>query len=231
MVGWLRWGEDIRFFPRMSSERVLGYSLLAVSLPAGDPAKRLAQGAKRLRRQGVRRVLAAPGLADGSVLARWGLTLVEPTPLCQALGARLALLALAPVDLRDRRVALRGEVANGLYWTLAETLCPQVGALLLDFDRGEEALGRHLRLAYGAAPLHLGSGAPPQVSLEFDPRPTPSVGRTFRLWGEPDLSGVELVPPHDLPLDLPPLPFLNLLWEAGRLPIEGITLRENAGGP
>ena len=55
--------------------------------------------------------------------------------------------------------------------------------------------------------------------------------RTFRLWGDPDLSGVELVPTSDLPPDLPPLPFMNLLWEAGRLPIEGIDLRERAGSP
>ena len=136
MVGWLRWGEDRPFFPRVSSERVLGYSLLAVSLPPGDPAKRLTQGSKRLRRRGVRRVLAAPGLDHGPVLARWGLTLVEPTPLFRALGARLALMALAPVPLRDRRVALRGEAADGLCWDLAEVLCPQVGQLLLDFDRG-----------------------------------------------------------------------------------------------
>ena len=224
VVGWLRWGEDTRFFPRVTTRRVLGYPLVTVSLPPGDPAKRAAQGAKRLRRQGVRRVLTAPGLTDGPVLARWGLTMVEPTPLCQALGARLALLALAPVPIRERRVALRGEVADGLCWTLAETLCPQVGAILLDFDRGEEALARRLRLVYGAAPLHLGWGEPPQVSLELTPRPTPSAGRTFRLWGEPDLAGVELVPPADLPPDLPPLPFLDLLWEAGRLPAEGITL-------
>ena len=231
MVGWLRWGEDIRFFPRASCERILGYSLMTVSLPPGDPAKRLAQGAKALRRRGVRRVLTAPGLDDSSALAQWGLIQVTPIPLCQALGARLALMALAPADLRARRVALRGEAADGLCWALAETLCPQVGALLLDFDRGEEALARRLRLAYGAAPLHLGWGEPPQASLEFSPRATPTVGRTFRLWGEPDLGGVELVPPGDLPPDLPPLPFMNLLWEAGRLPIENIPLRERAGRP
>ena len=230
-MGWLRWGEDIRFFPRVTDERVLGSPLLTVSLPPGDPAKRLARGAKALRRRRVRRVLAAPGLDDRTALARWGLVPVDPLPLCRALGARLALLALAPADLRDRRVALRGEVANGLYWTLAETLCPQVGQLFLDFDRGEEALARRLRLVYGAAPIHLGAGEPPQVSLELSPRSAPSVGRTFRLWGEPDLGGVEILPPDDLPPDLPALPFMNLLWEAGRLPIEGIPLRERVVGP
>ena len=231
VVGWLRWGENIRFFPRVSSERILGYPLLAVSLPVGDPAKRLAQGAKLLRRQRVRRVLAAPGLDSGVGLAGWGLVPVSTTPLCRALGARLALTALAPVPVRDRRVALRGSVADGLCRTLAETLCPQVGQLLLDFDRGEEALARRLRLAYGAAPLHLGPGAPPQVSLEFEPRPAPAGGRTFKLWGEPDLGGMALVPPPGLPPDLPALPFMDLLWEAGRLPLEEVALEERAAGP
>lgn len=231
MVGWLRWAGEARYFPRLSNPCPLGYPLLAVSLPEGDPERRMAQGAKLLRRRGIRRVVSAPGLDDGPSLARWGLTLVDPAPLCRALGARLAFDALASVPFWDRRVALRGEVADGLCWTLAQALCPQVGALFLDFDRGEEALARRLRAAYGAAPLHLGWGEPPQVSLELSPRSAAVGGKTFRLWGVPDLGGLEIVPPSGLPPDLPPLPFLSLLWEAGRLPLEEIILREAAGGP
>ena len=82
----------------------------------------------------------------------------------------MALFLLEDMPLRERRVALRGDEADVWAWTLAQTLCPQVGTLFLDFDRGEEALGAHLRTRYGAAPIHLGLGPEPRVALEMSPR-------------------------------------------------------------
>jgi hypothetical protein len=217
MVGWLHRGEGRLWRPRVTQTAVLGLSLLEVTLPPGGGERRLFQGAKALRRQGVRRVLLDPDLAMAGerALLCQGLHPVDPLPLCLALGPQLALTLLEEVPLRRRRVALRGEEA-GAAWPLAYALCPQVGTLLLDFDRGEEALCRRLWTAYGASPLHLGQGPPPQVSLELSCREAPA-GTTLRLWGQPDLGGLTVCLPGDLPAGLPPLAFGCLLWETGRM--------------
>lgn len=221
MVGWLRPWEERHLFPRITPTQAMGYPLLAVWLPPGSRERRLRQGARALARRGVRRVMTAPGLAGREELALLGLVPVDPLPLCRAMGDELALFLLKDVPLRARRVALRGDGADGAVWAMAEALCPRVGVLLLELDRGEEALASALRAHYGAAPVHLGCGAPPQVSVELAPRP-PVGGETLRLWGEPDMSGLTLRAPVELPAGLEELPFLTLLWECGRLRKEDI---------
>ena len=119
---------------------------------------------------------------------------------------------------RRRCVALRGENA-GDAWAAAAALCPQVGNLLLDFERGEEGLARRLREVYGAAALHLDQGPKPQASVEFSPRDK-EVGKTLRLWGKPGLAGVEITAGG-----VDDLPLLALLWETGRLSLENITVQ------
>lgn len=219
MVGWLDRAEKWRPWPRLTAAGPLGFPLLKAALPPGRPERRLRQGARALRRRGVSRVLAAPGLADAELLEGWGLRLVEPLALYRAMGGQMALFLLEDMPLRERRVALRGEEADVWAWTLAQTLCPQVGTLFLDFDRGEEELGARLRARYGAAPIHLERGPEPQVTLELSPRPT-ALGKTLRLWGEPELEGLTVtLPGAALPQGLPELPFLELLWETGRVKV------------
>lgn len=219
MVGWLDRAEKWRPWPRLTAAGPLGFPLLKAALPPGRPERRLRQGARALRRRGVSRVLAAPGLADAELLEGWGLRLVEPLALYRAMGGQMALFLLEDMPLRKRRVALRGEEADVWAWTLAQTLCPQVGTLFLDFDRGEEELGARLRARYGAAPIHLERGPEPQVTLELSPRPT-AQGKTLRLWGEPELEGLTVtLPGAALPQGLPELPFLELLWETGRVKV------------
>lgn len=224
MVGWLDRAEKWRPWPRLTAAGPLGFPLLKAALPPGRPERRLHQGAKALRRRGVKRVLASPGLESTQLLERWGLRLVEPLPLYRAMGGRMALFLLEDMPLRERRVALRGDEADVWAWTLAQTLCPQVGTLFLDFDRGEEALGAHLRTRYGAAPIHLGLGPEPQVALELSPRSAVG-GKALRLWGEPALEGLTVTLPGALlPQGLPELPFLELLWETGRVKVEELAV-------
>lgn len=228
MVGWLRWSGEKGFFPKLSKDRSLGLPLLAADLPEGKPARRIAQGAMTLRRREVRRVILAPGLGEKGTLAQFGLRPVDSLPLCRALGARLALARLEGIPLRQRRVALRGERADPAVLALAQTLCPQTGALLLDFDRGSEELSRTLRREYGAAPLALDNSPPPQVTLELSPREDTLPG-TIKLWGEPDLGGLELWCDLFIPADLPQTEAMTLLWEAGRLPLGAIEIRRTGG--
>lgn len=221
MVAWLYETEKRQFRPKLAQIRITGLPLLACPLPPGDRDRRLAQAGRLLRRRGVSRVLSAPALEDREKLSAVGLAPVESLPLCRAKGADLALALLSSRPVRERRIALRGAEADRTAWALAETLCPQTGALLLDFDRGEEALAGYLRERYGAVALHLGQGPPPQASLEFSPRRIPA-GRTLRLWGSSDLQGLSLSIGCPLPPDLPRLPFLALLWETGRISLKEI---------
>ncbi len=216
MVGWLRWSEVPLWRPRVRTVPVRGLSLLVVDLPPGRPDRRAVQGGKLLRRRGVRRAVLCPGLGEEDRLRALGLEPVDPLPLCRAAGAKLALALLEPIPVRLRRAALRGDRAGPEALGLARELCPRVGALELDFCRGEEELRAHLRALYGAACLHLGQGPSPQVSVELSPCPAPA-GRALRLWGRPELRGLTLSGPERVPPGLEPLPFLELLWETGRL--------------
>ncbi len=221
MVGWIRLEEKAPFRPRPVVECPAGLPLLAMDVPADPSPKRLDRAVRALRRRGVRRCLAPAGFDGWDRLIGAGISQVDPLPLCLAKGAELALFRVSTLSPRFRRVALRGEQADRAARRLADALCPRVGALLLDFDRGEEELGERLRSRYGAAPLHLGKGECPQVSVELSPRP-PLGEFTLRLWGEPDLGGLDLICPAAVPDGIEPLRFLTLLWETGRVPAEEI---------
>ncbi len=211
MVAYFYQGKTRFFRPQYTVMAPKGLPVLGVRLPPGLSNRQLEGISRRLYRRGIRRFLAGERVWIPSPLIP-----VDPLPLCRVRGAQLALELLSHLPLRERRAALRGEKAGPEAWAIAEQLCPQVGALLLEFDRGEEALSRHLRSRYGAAPLHLGQEPAPQVAVELSPC-SPGAFRTLRLWGEPELLGLTLRPEWPLPPELPPLPFLELLWETGRI--------------
>ena len=202
--------EQRRFWPRYEEVRPRGLPILRVSLPRRYSHRRLEQLARRLYRQGARRFFSGDPALDLSPLVP-----VSPLSLYRAKGAELVLALLPGVPVRARRVALRGEEAGSDAWALAERLCPQVGTLFLDFDRGEEALAGRLRERFGAAALHLGQGLPPQAAVELSPRSL-ELPQTLRLWGEPELQGLCLTAEAALP-GFPELPLWELWWETGRL--------------
>lgn len=216
MVAWLRPTQERRLRPALAPVCVRGLWLMEVSLPPGKRERRLRQAARLLGRQGIRRIIPPEGWEDEGGFERWGLSAVNPLPLCRRKGDELALCLLSHLPPQQRRVALRGGAAGNEAWVLAQGLCPWVKALSLDFERGEEALARRLREAYGVAPVHLGWGQEPQVSIELEPRPNPA-GKVIRLWGKPDLGGLVLKGEGTLPEGMDSLLFLELLWETGRL--------------
>lgn len=222
MVAGLWEAGERRLFPRYLPEAPLGLPVLRTELPPGLSPRRLARVAGSLRKRGIRRYFTAPALRDVTLP---GLSPVDPLPLLRAKGDALALALLEGVPLRERRVALRGEKADLPARQLATALCPRVGMLLLDFDRGEEDLRDLLRREQGAAAPALGSGFTPQVSLELSPR-RDEVGETLRLWGEPRLAGLTLTAELPFPPDCDPLPLLVLLWETGRIPLSGFRVRK-----
>lgn len=209
MVAYFYRSEEQIFWPRYEAAAPMGLPILKVALPRNYSPRRLKRTAGRLYRRGLRRFLPGDPRLDPAPLVP-----VSPLPLLRAKGAELALALLSGLPPRERRIALRGGAAGPEAWAIAEDLCPRVGALLLDFDRGEEALAHHLRQRFGAASLHLGQGQGPQAAVELDFRPA-SVPQTLRLWGEPDLLGLTLSPGE-------PLPLLELLWETGRVELKDL---------
>lgn len=214
MVVYVYRGERRFFRPSYTLGAPGGLPVLEAALPQKYSPQRLGRLSRRLWKKGLRRFLAGEGIDLPGPLVP-----VDPLPLCRAKGGELALELLSQIPLRERRVALRGEEADRSAWAIAETLCPSVGALLLEFDRGQEALERRLRSHFGAAPLPLGRGVPPQLAVELSPCP-PGEFPSLRLWGEVDLLGLTLRPEGPLPAGLPPLPFLELLWETGRVGLQ-----------
>lgn len=207
--------------PRVEPVKLHGLTLLGAGLPPGELSRQLDRGAKALRKKGCARALTAPELDCSElpdILRRNGLTPIDPLPLCRTKAPELALTLVERLPLRRRCVALRGGDAHTA-WPAAAALCPQVGVLLLDFDRGEEELSRRLREVYGAAALHLRQGSLPQVSVEFAPRGE-AAGAPLRLWGTPELAGCRLTAG-----EVDDLSLLELLWETGRLRLEDIVVR------
>ena len=223
MVAELGAAEGRRFCPRYYPKTLLGMPVLGAELPCGLSSRRLAGVAGGLRKRGIRRFLTTPAMRG---IALPGLSPVDPLPLLWAKGDELALALLEGAPLRERRIVLRGEKADILACRLALALCPQVGMLLLDFDRGEEELRALLWGEQGAAVLALGTGFAPQVSIELSPRPT-AVGKVLKLWGEPGLAGLTLSSELSMPPDCDPLPLLTLAWEAGRISLSGIKVRKS----
>ncbi len=111
--------------------------------------RRLARGAKLLRRAGVRRVLlnrdCRPELP--------GLAVVDGLPLHRALADRLVLAALARKGIPPERatVVLRGEYPDSDLSQTARALCPQVRQVVVDTRSGGAILQRSLLQQFGVA--------------------------------------------------------------------------------
>lgn len=245
MVGWLREGEETVLFPRAHPVRIADFPLLEVAFSpekgektgvkwpqnpekqgtrvAKTREKQGVRGAKLLRKQGVFRALMPEKWEEGA--KKQGLFPVKALPLYRAMGERLCLKLLEDVPPRRRRVLLRGEGADANLRALANALCPQT-ALALELGKGGEELARQLQRDYGAPPQDPAWGEPPQVVVELG-SPAENIpllpgAWRLKLWGEPDLAGLVLDCPIDLPPDLPRDPFLALLWESGRLEVDQI---------
>ena len=226
MVAYLFCGDSRLRCPQPQRKLWLGAPVLWTQLPRDPSPRRQGRVGRRLRRLGARRAILSrelPEEAEGWL----GLPGVDPLPLCRAKGAELALTLLSDVPPRQRRVALVGEDAREGA-PLALALSPRVGTLMLDFDRGEEALRQTLWARFGAVCLSPGQAPAPQVTVELSRREG-SRGRVLRLWGQPDLAGLALALDRPLPPDVPTLPVLELLWETGRAAPEQIRITRQQG--
>jgi len=219
VIGYLCWSEQWAVGPKAKPERLMGLPVAALSLPRGSRVRRLRQAGRLLRRMGVRRALAQPGFTGWEVLEGYGVRPVDTLPLCQALAPGLILAHLARVPARKRTVLLRGRHPEPAVWRAADALCPAVNTLMLDFTEGSEGLKRHLEHTFGAAIFPGCRGPVPQVCAQYAPMPSAwEAGPTLKLWGRPELAGLDrALPMPDIPAGVEALPLLTLLWETGGL--------------
>lgn len=224
VLGYCAMTEE-RVRPAPERGELAGLPVLRLAVTSGRwEVRRLDRGASRLRRAGVRRVLAPEGFPHWDRLRAAGLEPVDPWPLLRRLAPSLALAWLEGGGLPPERsaVALRGRSAAELA-PAALALCPRVGALILSAPGGEGLEGR-LRQEFGAAPLADRRGGRCALALHFAPGLPRGEEPVLELWsGAPPLRGLALSAPG-LPVP-PPCPagqLLAALWEAGRLRAEEI---------
>lgn len=221
MLGMLCWSQGR---VRLKQARVLGLPVLQAHLQADGywEERRLNRAARLLARQGVRRVLPLRGFERWDILARWGLTAVDPLPLYRSMGAELALAVLENRGVEPCRgaVALLGEHVDGDLARTARLLCPWVRTLMLGVEYGGERLARELYWEFGAA-VSVGDEADVRVRFSGPGQPGELV-----LCGVPELLGLELKAPElVLPEELEPMPLLTVLWQAGRMDVKDLRLR------
>lgn len=224
MLGLLCWSEERGV--RMERTQLLGLPVLQASLLPGGrwERQRLGHAARRLERQGVRRVLVPRGFDCWDVLTQRGLRGVNPLPLYRAMADQLVLAELERRGVESHKacVALRGDCVDGDLVKSAYLLCPRVRTLLIQVERGGEKLTRELYREYGAGtPLC----AQADIAVRFGG--TGQEGELV-LCGRPELLGLELeVPELELPEDLEAFPLLTALWQAGRLKLGQVRVFSN----
>lgn len=235
MVGILEYKEGRGRRPAASAETLGGLPCLRVEIPAAPGlaparlARRVDKGARLLIRAGVRRVLTAADFPWWPRLEARGLGPVDPTGLCQALAASLALAALERQGSDPARstVVLAGRWAAPPLLQAAEALCPRVRRLCLAVPGEEELLTAWLWEEFGAACVPAEALGQVEVVLRFTPGAWERTGRAeLTLYGpRPDLAGLSVGLPVGCSAGgLEELPVAALLWEAGRLEAEELLI-------
>lgn len=200
--------------------RLYGLSVLRGTVdPSGFFGEgRLRRAVRGLRREGVLRVLAAPGFDRWPLLASFGLRPVDVSGFVRGQAVPLTLAALERQDIPPDRstVALRGVRADRDMARAAAELCPRVRRLVIDAPRGGAELAEWLRREFGVPVLPGGERG--TVALSFQAgRPAPEEF-SLELYGpRPALAGLTLSVPRLAEIDREDLPLLAALWEGGKL--------------
>lgn len=206
---------------KAEQRNILGLHVLWVSVPVGGywEKRRLTRGQRLLVRRGVRRLLPVRNAPDW----RLPLPVVGSAPLCRALAAELVLAVLERKGIapEESSVALVGDYVDGEMVMCARQLCPQVRTLLIRTNYGAERLAQLLYREFGAAAALEGRS---DVQVRFSG--APSSGELV-LCGRPRLLGLQVEwPGAQLPEELEVLPLLTALWQAGRISVKDLHLRE-----
>lgn len=217
MLGMLCRQERGRVQPE--TVRVAGMRVLCVRVKEGGrgETRRLARGAKLLRRAGVRYMLEN---AEGQPSLP-GLPVVSALPLYRAVADRLVLERLGERGIVPERatVVLRGEYPDSELAAAARALCPRVRQVIVDTERGGDVLQRSLLRQFGVAVMPV-QDRRDVVTVRFSGK---SCAEELNLCGEVDLAGLSVDAPQVvLPETLVRASTVCALWQAGLLELSQV---------
>ena len=162
--------------------------------------RRVAAAGKRLRKQGVTRVVLPEDFSYGSQLEKWDLHPVSTLGLRRGIAADWVrwLLTEQGAPAAGARVAVSAEQLTGEVVRTVTELSLRHRYVLLDLSRGGEDLCRQLRREYGVS-LLLGPSKEQleeaEVLVLFDPREDCHSRRTLALYDETASLPPLLLPP------------------------------------
>lgn len=218
MFGEIRYQPKGDGYPRRRER--YGLPVLEITIRPGGWRERgrVRMAAKRLARQGVRRVLVPPEFDRWDLLESRGLQKVDPVPFLRFYAGELAVAALKREGLLPQQgnVALRGRQVDRDMVRAAEYLCPRVRELSISAQQGGEELAAWLRREYGMPVQPDGEGA--AVVIRFDTSAASGGRRVLSLFGEePELG--EICPRASAlaERDQKKISLLSALWETGKL--------------
>lgn len=224
MVGWLIPGEGL-WRTAVEERDLMGVRVLAAHVPRqGKTPGTWRKAARRLHREGCRRVLTPPEMPYWPVLREEGLGPVPAGTMSASLAAPLILRLLEVQGCPAERasVVLRGQRVDQALFQAAMDLCPKVRRLAVWAGEEGEELSRDLHRLCGLPVVEPGSGWKADVTAEFA---KPTQPADLILWGErPVLGGLTLGLKEELPPDVDGLSLLALLWETRRVKEEDIEI-------
>ena len=205
---------------------------LPILLTRADPTGRFGEmrvrrAGRTMKKAGVVRTLLPTEFGEWALLEKLGLKGIDPAPLLRANAPMLAVEALRgrDTDPKQAAVVLSGGRADGEMFRCAAVLCSRVRRIVVDADGGE-VLARRLREEFGIPVLP--REHPAQLELRFSAAGTKREEPRLELFGpRPELDGLKLVAPGLTEGDREALDVLTVLWERGKLPLNGIKIHRN----
>ncbi len=218
MLGQLIWSEKPMTLEIVEVE---GLRMLRGGFPAEGHfyEYRLGRYLKKLRRQGIRRMLAPPDFGYWDFAKRQGISPVNEQNFLRSCGGELLLLALkkAGKNPADCKIALRGTRVGRDMLLTANFLVTQVRDISISAPHGGSSLQNMLRQEWGVGVFPDGDFV--EGAIRFDRGGGEGGGVVLSLFGDdPGLGGL-VVNYEKFPvfLAVEPLKLLAALWESGKL--------------
>lgn len=218
MLGQLIWSEKAA---PLEIVEVEGLRLLRGGFPPRGRfyEYRLGKYLKKLRGQGIRRMLAPPNFKHWELAKRQGIAPVNELNFLRSCGGELLLLSLKKAGKNPAtcRVALRGTRVGRDMIQAAEFLVSYVRDISISAPHGGENLQNLLRQEWGLGVAPDGDFV--EGAIRFDSGGGAEGGVVLSLFGDsPELGGLEVnVEKFPLFLETEPLKILAVLWETGKL--------------
>lgn len=227
MIGLLRWGALGRF--RIEQQKIALDEVPLYEVALSSKGKllpyRLHRAGELFRGERVSRLLTPVDFSHWDILGQWGLRPYDPLATLQGLGDLLVLHRLEKegVNLATSTILLCGDAITPSFQAVALALCPWVRDLVILAPQGGEGLRQRLYQDYGISPR--GSCDSATAVVSFTKIPLDKRQRILQLdqVSSPDFCGLQLKN-RTIPTDIPPLSWLCLLLQTGKITREDIEI-------